>query len=125
MPKGIPPRHAQFKPGQSGNPGGKPKYLLSTDRVKTLISKYMDMSGEKLQEAIKDQNTPAVELAIAATLAQCIKIGDYSRLEALLQRAIGKVREEIEVHRPIPYVVEYLDGKRLELGVSSSHSEEE
>jgi hypothetical protein len=119
-----PPREHQFKPGQSGNPGGKPKYLLTADKIKTLISKYMDMNKEQLQVAIQASTTPAIELAIASTIAQCIKAGDYSRLEALLQRSIGRVKDQLEISTPKPYIIERLNGTQVELGAIAESKDE-
>lgn len=94
----IPPKEHQFKPGISGNPGGKPKYFLTRVRVKDIVDKYLSMSRSQLQKLLIDkENTPALELMIAATILFCIEEGDYSRLESLLQRAVGKVKDEIEI----------------------------
>jgi hypothetical protein len=125
MPYCKPPKEHQFKKGVSPNPGGKPKYLLTPDRIKTLISKYMDMGREQLQRAIQNPNTPAIELAIASTIAQCIKLGDYSRLEALLARSIGRVTDKIEIAIPKPYIIETTNGNHIEMGAQIIEAEQE
>lgn len=94
-PKG-PPKEWHFKPGQSGNPGGKSKHFLTRHKVKLLIDKFLALSKIELETLIMAAGTPALELMIASTILSCIKIGDYSRLEALLARAVGKVKENIE-----------------------------
>jgi hypothetical protein len=90
-----------WKPGQSGNPGGRPRIpdelrgiqSLSQLEVCKLVSKYARMTKEELQASVQDSKTPVLEMAIASIFAQSIKQGDYTRLAFLLDRAIGKVRE--------------------------------
>jgi hypothetical protein len=90
-----------WQPGQSGNPGGRPKLpevlrgiaSLSQSEVCKLVSKYARMTRDELQQAIQAPSTPVLEMAIASIFAQSIKQGDYTRLSFLLDRAIGKVRE--------------------------------
>lgn len=92
-----PPKQYHFQPGVSGNPGGRPKSFLTRSRVKIIIDKYLSLSRNELEKLIIDkENTPALELMIISTILYCIKAGDYSRLEALLSRAVGKVKEDIE-----------------------------
>lgn len=92
-----PPKQYCFKPGHSGNPGGRPKHFLTRSKVKTMIDNYLSLSRNELEALMIDKDTtPALELMIISTILYCIKAGDYSRLEALLTRAVGKVKEEIE-----------------------------
>lgn len=94
------PAHlTQWKPGQSGNPGGLPKIpealrkilALSQGEVTRLISKYARMNRDDILAAMKAKSTPMLELAIANIFAQSAERGDYARLAFLLDRAIGKV----------------------------------
>jgi hypothetical protein len=48
-----PPRHTQFKPGQSGNPHGRPK---KTDTVADVLRKELNSRIT----VVKDGKTPAV-----------------------------------------------------------------
>lgn len=91
-------RPYHFKPGQSGNPLGRPKapeYLrkiasLTQIEACKLISKYGRMTMAELTLAIESKTTPVIDLAIASIFNQSILTGDYKRLEFLLDRAIGK-----------------------------------
>jgi len=69
---------------------------LNQLEVNRLISKYARMILVSLQEALTNPNTPVLELAIAKIFEQGIKHGDYTRLNFLLDRAIGKVQTIIE-----------------------------
>lgn len=94
-----------FKPGQSGNPNGRPKLppelkavkALTADEINRMISKYTRMSKAELREAIESPDTPALELMIASGIANGIKTGDYSKIAFLLDRTIGKVKDSHEI----------------------------
>lgn len=89
----------RWKPGQSGNPGGKPKLpaelrvinALTPMEVARYIAKYARLKKEDIEIAAKNPDTPVIELAIASVFSHAISFGDYGRLNFLLDRAIGKV----------------------------------
>ncbi len=90
---------SKWLPGQSGNPGGRPRMpdelraitSLSRIEILKLVSKYARMSMDELQEAGKSRSTPLVELSIASIFLHTVKNGDYARLAFLLEQALGKV----------------------------------
>lgn len=89
-----PPVHTRFKPGVSGNPSGRHKNYLSPSKVKSVIDKFLALNKKDLEKVVADNNkSSALELMIASTILFCIKSGDYSRLEILLARAVGRVKE--------------------------------
>ncbi len=88
-----PPKQYHFKPGVSGNPGGRGVNYLTRSKVKVMIDKYLALSKIELEALKAKETTPVLELMIISTILQCIKVGDYSRMEALLSRAIGRVQE--------------------------------
>jgi hypothetical protein len=95
-----------FKKGKSGNPSGRrktPEHLrahapLDSEEVKRIMGKYTRMTRLEIQACIEDPLTPAFELAIASTLAKAIKFGDVARMDFFLNRIVGKVKEEQDVH---------------------------
>ena len=113
---GNPQNLKPFKPGQSGNPSGKPKGLLTTTEVSGLLSKFCRLSRDELTAVIQNNKSSMIEITVASILAKAAKDGDYSRLEFLLARSIGKVKEQLEVSTPKPYVIERLDGTQVLLG---------
>lgn len=93
-----------FLPGQSGNPAGRPpipeevKEYKKINQVKfiEMVNKYMFMDRASLLAMQKSPNTKAIDLMIIALIIKTVNQGDYSRLNFLLDRTIGKVVEKIE-----------------------------
>ena len=79
----TPPAEHQFKPGQSGNPNGRPKKL---PRLDDLLS---DIMGEE-----KDGMTAAE--AILKRLRQMATQGNIKAAEMLLDRSYGKAKQPVE-----------------------------
>ena len=85
----------QWKPGQSGNPKGRPK----TDSVTKAIRKLLDegISGEPLYEAI-------ARVAIQRALK-----GDKAFWQFVVERMDGKVADSLQQSGEVEVVVRYED----------------
>ena len=116
MTKKLPPVGKRFPPGVSGNPGGKPKQLLTQDKVSSVLGKFCLMTRIELQEIVQSPKSTMLEVTVASILARAAKDGDYSRLEFLLSRSIGKVTDKVEVKLPQPVVINRPSGEQVELG---------
>lgn len=81
---GKPPKDKQFKPGQSGNPAGRPKKLPQLDKL------LADVLG-----SIDADNSPAQKILEA--LAKKAEKGDTRAAEIILDRAYGKAKQSIQV----------------------------
>jgi len=81
----ITPEHTRFKPGQSGNPNGRPKKLPKLDEL------LADVLGEDKDgiEAAK-----AILMALRAKAAK----GDVRAAEVLLDRAYGKSKQTVDLN---------------------------
>lgn len=87
-----------WQKGVSGNPGGRvklPEHLkaikaLSHLEINRIISKYGRMTFAELIKSLDDENMTVVEKAIAKIFQKSIKDSDFSSLNFLLDRAIGK-----------------------------------
>lgn len=93
----------RFQPGNPGGPGrpkGKDPHLsdfsrnLTKSTIIAMLSEMLDASEVELEIVLEDKRVPAIKKAIASVIAHCIKNGDYMRLEMLLNRTIGKVKDE-------------------------------
>src|SRR5271169_3501585 len=82
--KTIPHR---WQPGQSGNPGGRPKKTPLADACREVLGRLVpdDADGRTYAEAI------------AETLAQKALSGDIRAAQELADRAEGKPRQSLEI----------------------------
>lgn len=84
-----------WQPGQSGNPGGKPKLpdelrairCLSQDEMARYVAKYARMAPHELDELVETRAVPMLELTIARIFQESETKGDFARLGFLLDRA--------------------------------------
>lgn len=88
-----------FKPGQSGNPSGKKKGNLTKAEIEDFVSKCYRMNRSQLKDIIEDPKSEIIQIHIASIMAQGVKKGDFSSLNALLDRSVGKVKDVSEVHQ--------------------------
>lgn len=92
-------------PGQSGNPAGRPpmpKEVIEAKKfnrvaLEKLFLEWMDKPAETLQERFKDKTTPALEMMVISIIMSAIRKGDSMKLNFLLDRTVGKVKEQVEL----------------------------
>jgi hypothetical protein len=95
-----PPRKGQFKPGQSGNPRGRPK---NSKNLKTYVGELLDASITVVEDG-KTKKIPRVK-AIAIQLVNLAAKGDLKGLAAVMSMtrdfdvAVGEGRQ-IALSRP-------------------------
>jgi hypothetical protein len=95
---GHPPKHSQFRPGQSGNPSGRPK------RVKNLQAELLDELGEpmRIREGDTDREIPKGR-AILKTLVDEAVGGNMRAIAAVLSfcgRPRSDADEQLGHERP-------------------------
>lgn len=78
----TPPKHSQFKKGQSGNPKGRPKL----PDIKEALAKVL---------ADEKDGTSALEATLMALRSKAVK-GDVRAAMVLLDRAFGKPQQSID-----------------------------
>lgn len=110
MPK-IPPKAYQFKKGQSGNPLGARLHNPELRAIKRLTRAEVAEIGTlivsknitKLKAIVKDaQKNPdsahsALKVWIAMVALKGMTKGDAHAMDVLLNRLVGKVKDEIEL----------------------------
>lgn len=84
--KAIPPKHSQFKPGESGNPAGRPKQLPELEVILASV----------LGKERPDGTTEAE--AILEALRKKAMSGDVRASELLLDRAYGKAKQTMQIN---------------------------
>lgn len=83
---GPPVRGRPFPPGQSGNPGGRPKGRSITDRLRALLD-HTELSGTVLPRPIGD--------LLAETIVKHALKGHVALIRELLERTEGKVMQRL------------------------------
>lgn len=86
----------QFKPGHAPI-GGRPKAWLTKSDVQLLMGRFAKMKKRELRKIAEDEDSGMLEATVAAIFIRASGEGDYNRLNFLLDRTIGKVREEIRI----------------------------
>jgi hypothetical protein len=81
----IPPEHTKWKPGQSGNPNGRPKKLPDLDKLMAEV-----LGPNK-------NGRDGMEVIIEAMLKKAAK-GDVRAAELLLNRGYGKAKQFISMN---------------------------
>lgn len=86
----------RFQPGMSGNPGGRPKALLTKSQVENIVQGMSQTSPNKLKAIIADPDESAIRISIAQAWLKVIKSGDMVAIDNILNRGVGKVANVIE-----------------------------
>ena len=105
MPRGNPNIKPRWKKGESGNPKGRPvstpEQLRLTRLTKTELTEIGSyiVKGDKteLKKIVDDPTTSILKSWIASIAIKGIASGDMDALNKLLERIVGKVKEEVEV----------------------------
>lgn len=102
MPEELKPY--EFKPGQSGNPNGRPRKWVSTlwergykkSEVVDCIQVLIAMDEKELEDIAKDKTLTILETIVATALLQAKKKKSLYNIETLLTRVYGAPKQEIE-----------------------------
>lgn len=109
-----------FKPGENGYHKTVPEDLRQARRltkidVELVLNKYLYLPFGEIQAALRDPMKPTIEILIISVLLTAIKRGDHDRLNFVLDRIIGKVKQDVDVkvtksfHEQCVDLVESLD----------------
>lgn len=121
------------KPFLKGNPGGpgRPKkdplvkkaLKMTRNEVEECLVRYLRCSVEELKDLVKNDKLTTIEMLVARIIYQGIRTGDQQKLNFLLERIVGKVKDQIEHNIIRPTVIERLDGSEVQLGVIEGDTE--
>lgn len=95
----------QFKPGQTGNPKGRPKLPKAIKEARAmnrhvlaeLLSKYTHYSLKELEAVAKNPHTPSFDLIVISAIKFAIQKGDAKSRDFLIERMIGRVKYEVDM----------------------------
>lgn len=123
-----------WQPGQSGNPTGKGageikgfiKDLgrLNLKRALNIFNDICNLTFDELKAKISDPTATVIELMIMKVAAEAIRTGDHTRMNAIMDRLIGKITDKIEVKMPEPTVMK-LRGQDAVLVIGQMRGEDE
>ena len=111
-----------WKPGESGNGKGRPPVpedvkrirKLTNDEIKEVGSLLLSGKQSELEALLKSDDTPMLKKWIASVAIAGVNAGDEKKLDAILNRIVGKVKEEIDVNViPRPVILEKHDGTEV------------
>ena len=105
MPKGGNFMNQGYKKGQTGNPNGRPRVpeevvaarKWDKKQVEQTLEKFLDWPLKDLAEHLNDKAIPVIEALIGKILIEGIKKGDHTRMDFLLNRLIGKVKDDVNI----------------------------
>lgn len=108
-----PPRNAQFKPGQSGNPKGRPK---ASKGLNTLVRHVM-LEKVAVRTATGERQISRIEAVLHKTIEKAMK-GDLTAMTNLMRLYAGAVPDPVQPADAMGAVAEELtpaDQKILEI----------
>lgn len=105
----------KFQPGQSGNPGGQPKVSeelrkhlkLTSLEILHIIAKYARMRVCDAEQAVLDKTLPVLDHVLLKNLL------DYNKFFIIIERAIGKVPERVEVSTTVGELLDEIPAEQL------------
>lgn len=108
-----PPEHSRFKPGQSGNPLGGKLHDPALKAVKNLTKKELAEIGNlvvkgdvaMLRELAEDEGETVLKRMVASVCFRVIDFGDMGALDTLLNRLVGKVKDEVKHEGDVARVI--------------------
>jgi hypothetical protein len=89
---------------------------LNKTEFEAIINKYLWLPLEELEAAAHDKSIPTIEAWMVAIMVKGRTTGEWSGYEWIAQRLLGKVKEQVEVTQPKPFIVRHMDGTQTLLG---------
>lgn len=131
MAKGKKTGGRNFAIGNRANPKGRPPVpedikaarKLSKTEVERILHEYVFLTRDELAARLAGTATPTIEAAVANLLRKTVALGDVARLDWVVSRLIGKVKDQIQVEEIRPVVIERRDGSEVELGYEKEEKE--
>lgn len=95
-----------FKPGTVNNPKGRPKVpedikeskKLNQYELELIMNRLLNLKPAELAAEIKSGELSMKEITVANVIQKAAALADHHRLEFILNRIIGKVKEQVEIN---------------------------
>lgn len=90
---------------------------LTKANLEGMLNKYLWMPRSRIESVLqKDTNLPMIEYMIANIVTRAAVHGDTKRLDFILNRIIGKVKEEIDINTYSKQLETLTEDDFIELG---------
>lgn len=98
----VPPKHTQFKKGQSGNPHGVPKEKVmvrkfTSEQLTKAIELAMSMTVEQADKIVNDKTLTLPEKVVLRAIVDSAQHGNYSKFYEIAEFILGKIPNKIEI----------------------------
>lgn len=122
----VPPKHTQFKKGQSGNPGGMTKEqravkAFTATQLTNAINLAMSLTTEEADKLVKDKTLTMPEKVVLRAIVDAAEDGNYSKFYEIAEFLLGKVPNKIEVITSLKDKIE--DKEKLRAAVRAVEDE--
>lgn len=91
---------------------------LTKTRLDSIFNKYIHLTETELKTLLEDVNLPILDRITAGILVRIAKDDDVVRFDFILNRLLGKVKEQIEHTVNKPTIIHRRDGTSVELGMT-------
>lgn len=106
-----------FKPGESGNPNGRPRKFVSLlkeqgyklSEINDTLMALLSMDLNELKEVFENPKATVLEKAVAGAIRKSIEKGSLYNIETIITRAMGKPKEQQDHTGEIKVKVTYGD----------------
>jgi hypothetical protein len=113
----FPNDDTKFKPGESGNPNGRPRKYVSLlkeqgyklSEINDTLMALLSMDMNELKEAFENPKATVLEKAVAGAIRKSIEKGSLYNIETIITRAMGKPKEQQDHTGEIKVKVTYGD----------------
>lgn len=120
-----------FKKGISGNPSGRSPLSPEEKKLRKMTKEQFKEVGDlivngkwdELEDVESDPNATVIQRMVCKALIVAHGKGDWHTVNLLLDRLIGRVKEEIDISLPKPTVILLGDGKEIILGAKKGDEE--
>lgn len=87
-----PPIESRFKPGNTAATGRHAHWLKPSD-LRNHVGLMIRMTRKELNALMDDESTSMLQLIVAQIIWKAAEFGDINRFEQLLNRTIGRIKE--------------------------------
>lgn len=70
-------------------------YEISLDDMRQMLTDLLSLNIEGLKAVVQDDNSPVFKIVIATAIKNCIKSGNWTQVNYMVDRLFGKSQENV------------------------------